>query len=181
MNLWYLECKTIIRFYLDNITWYQQSEYHCLINNCNLFEILHLIWAVCIVFMFIKTFKKSFKSFLAHSRTPLVGWRRIALAIHVGEYGWGKIKAQTGPGKKFFFLLTGIPAGKEFSTGPDWPVCRSGYNSGSITAYLRSSVTWVGTNKIRYLMIPARSFQKNWMIKTSFFFWSGTGTGLFIK
>ncbi len=55
--------------------------------------------------MFIKTFKKSFKSFLAHARTPPRGWRRSALAIPVGEYECGQNKSS------------------------DRPVCRSGYNS----------------------------------------------------
>jgi len=65
--------------------------------------------------MFIKTFKKSFKSFLTHACTPPWGLSKNFFAIPVGEYGCGQNKSSNRPVKKFFFY---------------WPVCRSGYNSG---------------------------------------------------
>ncbi len=49
-----------------------------------------------------------------------------------GSTGMGKIKAQTGPVKKFSFLLAGILAGKEFSTGPD----RTGRSAGPVTTLI---------------------------------------------
>jgi len=61
--------------------------------------------------MFIKTFKKPFKSFLAHARTSPWGLPKNFFVIPVGEYECGQNKSSDRAGKEIF-LSTGRYTGR---------------------------------------------------------------------